>query len=172
MTPGQLRRVLDALTDIVVVTLIAAIIIMALALAARAQSPFLYIVPPLEYDYPYTGELTIVIAKDTKEVQTLCNLPTPRVACSYVSLRWCRIIKISDDALRAMGWNPLHIMRHEHAHCHKPDGWSNNHEGIRGISADDDARWLRKYDVRDLYRTIQPKVETTPFGNRFTGLPR
>lgn len=150
---------------LVAVTLIAAIIIMALALAARAQAPFLHILPPVEYDYPYQGELTIDTATDTKQVQAMCNLPTPRVACSYVGRSWCRIIKISDDALRAMGWNPLHIWRHEHAHC---NGWSNKHEGLRPGIAANDLDW--PHDPRDLYR--QPKIETTPFGHRFTGLPR
>lgn len=150
-----------------------AIILLALATRAQAQAPYLHILPPLEYDYPYTGELTIDIAKDTKEVQAMCNLPTPRVACSYVGLRWCRIIKIPDDALRAMGWNPLHILRHEHAHCHRPDGWTNSHERMRAHSAEDDARWLQTYDVRDLYRS-KPKTPTSKgsFDDRFTGLPR
>ena len=148
---------------LVVTALVAAIMVIALALAARAQTPYLYILPPVKYDHPFTGILTIHIAKDTKEVQAMCDLPTPRVACGYVHTNWCRIIIVKDDVMRAMGWNPLHIWRHEHAHCHKPDGWSNKHEGIRAHSPQDDARWMQTYDIRDLYRSNphhQPKAAT------------
>ena len=135
----------------VVVTLITAIIVICLALAARAQAPFVMILPPLEWDKPYTGPLTIDIAKDTREVQRLCGgLPTPRVACSYSQGgKWCRIIKVSDETLRSMGWNPLHIMRHEHAHCWGV--WDNDHKGARPISDADDIRWRRLYKEEDLY---------------------
>lgn len=137
----------------VVAALALAILTIGLVLVARAQAPFLYILPPLEYDRPYIGELTIDTAKDSKEVQAVCQLPTQRVACSYAGGRWCRIIKISDDALRAMGWNPIHIMRHEHAHC---NGWTNKHEGMRPAIAANDLNW--RYDHRDLYRATRPNT--------------
>jgi hypothetical protein len=134
----------------VVIALVSAIILICLALAARAQQPFVHILPPLEWDKPFTGPLTIDVAKDTKEVQRLCGgLPTPRVACSYSNGKWCRIIKVSDETLRKMGWNPLHIMRHEHAHCWGV--WGNDHKGSRAISEADDIRWRRLYKEEDLY---------------------
>ena len=128
----------DDIIKIVAIALLAAIVIILTMVAAHAQAPFLYVLPPIEYDHPYTGELTIDTASDTKQVQSMCALPTPRIACSYVGRDWCRIIKISDDALRAMGWNPLHIWRHEHAHC---NGWSNRHEGPRPAIAANDSNW-------------------------------
>ena len=135
----------------VVVALTAAIIVIVLALSARAQSPFLYVIPPVEYDRPYTGILLITVLDSTQEVQERCKLPTPRTACSEIWPHKCHIIIVKVEVLRAMGWDPFHVLRHEHGHCH--GGWSNRHEGIRGISPKDDAQWLRKYDVRDLYRS-------------------
>jgi hypothetical protein len=134
----------------VVVALVAAIIVIALALAARAQTPFAMILPPIEYDKPYTGDhLMIRIAKDQKQVAEWCNYFIPRVACSRVRRdhNWCEIIKLSDKALIEMGWNPLHVMRHEHAHCR---GWI-GHDDARTASAAEDAKWMNRYDWRELY---------------------
>jgi hypothetical protein len=139
---------------IVTIALVAAIIVIALALAARAQTPIL---PPLEYDQPFTGKITIIEADNQKEVQRLCNISSPRIACSRRNLtrEWCFIIKISNAALRGLGWNPDHIMRHEHAHCWTP-GWSQAHEGARLQTPEEDARWNALYDRRDLWRTSTP----------------
>lgn len=144
----------------VVVALVAAIIVICLALAARAQAPFPLILPPVEYDKPYTGGyLAIRIAKDQQQVATWCYFPIPRVACSRVrrDLNWCEIIKLSDKALIEMGWNPLHIMRHEHAHCR---GWI-GHDDARTASAADDTKWMNRYDWRELYvERISPSARS------------
>ena len=141
---------------LVVAALALAILIIGLVLTARAQAP-IPILPPKEFDQPFTGKLSIIEADNQKEVQRLCNLSSPRMACSRrtLSREWCFIIKISNAAIRSWGFDPDHIMRHEHAHCWTP-GWSNDHEGARMATPEEDIRWNKLYDRRDLYRTSSP----------------
>ena len=50
--------------------------------------------------------------------------------CSYrmPSIKWCAIVKLSDDKVRAEGFDPDVFMRHEIGHC---NGWPGTHKGAR-----------------------------------------
>jgi hypothetical protein len=115
----------------VVVALIAAIILIALALAARAQTmnrdyPIL---PPVEYDYTYPGQLNVNVVPTTKEIRSHCNLPetSGALACSFRG-KICTIYILPELELFRRGWDAKHVMRHEHGHC---NGWSGDHKGAR-----------------------------------------
>jgi hypothetical protein len=97
------------------------------------------ILPPLEYDYPYPGTLTI--ERGTKEyVVEQCRgiSPTACTKRSYnaggtVALQQCRIIIANDDILMlAQPWSYYTLLRHEIGHC---NGWGPNHEGSRPFDA-------------------------------------
>jgi hypothetical protein len=94
--------------------------------------------PPLEFDYPYPGELTIECG--TKEyVVEQCRGISP-TACTKRSNKvdgsaapQCRIIIVNDDELMRQQPYPYDIMlRHEVGHC---NGWGPNHEGARPFDA-------------------------------------
>jgi hypothetical protein len=108
-------------------------IALALALAATASNAQpLQLMPPHEYDHPYTGaNLEMVMARDQAQVRELC----PRavfsdyigaLACSMrLDANNCRII-ISPAAIKARGLPLDVVLRHETAHC---NGWPADHKG-------------------------------------------
>jgi hypothetical protein len=128
----------------VIIALVGAIIIIALALAARAQA----YLPPIEFDRPYQGRLIIHEEQTMEDLKDQCGKTA--LACAKSGDGWCYIFKLPNELLRALGYNPDHIMRHEHGHCHRPK-WL-DHEGSRVPSKADDARWNRLYDARVLYQ--------------------
>jgi hypothetical protein len=92
-------------------------------------SPFPVALPPLEFDHPYTGKLTVLKQDDYLLIRELCrNVPTA-IACSY------RVYDIASgkpiSCLIMLGpgtWEDERVMQHEVGHC---NGWSNNHERAR-----------------------------------------
>ncbi len=116
----------------VVIALVAAIIVIALALAARAQTmnrdyPIL---PPVEYDHTYTGQLKVNVVRTTAEIRSHCNLPetSGALACSFRRAESCTIFILPEQELYRRGWDAKHVMRHEHGHCL---GWGGDHKGAR-----------------------------------------
>ena len=86
--------------------------------------------PPLEFDYPYTGRLT-VSRVNPDQMRGRCPLPSPgrvTVGCAHVGRGECEIIIANDEWLKALGWNADVITRHERAHC---EGWPADHPGAR-----------------------------------------
>ena len=87
---------------LVVTALFAAIIVVLLALSARAQQIVHRnnrVLPPIEFDRPYTGQLKLHIAMDIEEVKDQCNLPVARaLACSFHrSPERCTIVILADE---------------------------------------------------------------------------
>jgi hypothetical protein len=148
MAPSQVAVMMGSYqyTVIVFITLVAAIIVMALILAAHAQSldrnyPIL---PPLEYDRPYTGKLRVTVVPTIKEVMEHCDLAFPSaLACTLHRGELCIIIILPDDTLYSKGWDAWHVMRHEMGHC---NGWRGNHIGARVPTREDDRRWKKLLD--------------------------
>ena len=155
----------------VVVTLITGIIVICLTLAARAQQLIhsnKHVLPPIEFDRPYTGYLTLRIAKDIEEVKLLCDLPVARaLACSFGrGADRCAIVILPAAELLRLGWNPWHVLRHELGHC---NGWRADHPGERIATPEDDRRWKRLFDesntspLRKADRSaITPAVPSSP----------
>jgi hypothetical protein len=107
------------------ITLTAALI----AIATQAYSQFL---PPEEFDRPFEGRVVIQEAINQDEVRRLCNAVFTMVplGCSYrmPSIKWCAIVKLPDEQIRAEGFDPAIFMRHEIGHC---NGWPASHMGAR-----------------------------------------
>ena len=123
----------------------ALVLLLTAAAQAKNQHPYgnpkITTLPPLEYDVPYTGELTIWIT-DKKDIREHCaraiatGQPWAGIACAA----WrkdksrCIIYIVKDDVVRAAGYHPNVVLRHEMGHC---NGWSgSDHAGGRKIRAD------------------------------------
>lgn len=95
------------------------------------------IVPPVEYDKPYEGQLVVTRVKTEREVENLCPKTAfpQKLACSYMKGRlasgsWekCYMILVSDEIIRDAGFTPELVYRHEIGHC---NGWGPEHWGAR-----------------------------------------
>ena len=97
---------------------------------------FANILPPVEYDKPYTGELEIVRLASEQEIQAICKVSKSKYACAFRKEEpvgemapKCRIFMLIDKQLRAYGSGfPALVMRHELGHC---NGWDKDHKGGR-----------------------------------------
>ena len=91
-----------------------------------------YIMPPPQYDKPYTGKATITYVNSAADVRDLCKRPTDpyALACSYALGRTCWIIIGPKENIEAQGLTMRLVMRHELAHC---NGWTQAHEGAVAI---------------------------------------
>jgi hypothetical protein len=90
------------------------------------------ILPPVEYDHPYNGKLTVAIV-NKEQMARLCpkaSLYPIRLACAYPyeTMSMCQIVMITDDIIAAAGLTPKIVLRHELGHC---NGWHNDHRGAR-----------------------------------------
>ena len=116
---------------IIVVTLLIAGITLANITLAKAQtSPKLYdILPPVQYDYHYEGDLTIKIVDTLEELYDLCRIPNRNIlACSTHNSRSCLIVMVNDELMRKRGYTTGLLFRHEQGHC---NGWGPDHGGER-----------------------------------------
>src|SRR5262245_31633318 len=91
------------------------------------------VLPPLEYDKPYPGTLTIIRA-DEKLIGERCPKTWMQITlgCNYRNTRLneCTIYILNDELLNRQGWSYWVILRHEQAHCL---GWGGDHKGARPI---------------------------------------
>jgi hypothetical protein len=91
--------------------------------------------PPLEYDHPYTGALEVRRLNSQDKVRAACpaSMQVP-LGCSWLWAKdnRCLIIMADDATIRAAGWDPDVVWRHEVGHC---NSWSPDHEGARPNSA-------------------------------------
>jgi hypothetical protein len=93
----------------------------------RQMSPLarMRLLPPVEYDYPYTGKLNLSRMKTPDEVKAACPtanfLATP-AACARATIdkSQCWVYMLEDDALIALGYDVDVVYRHEMGHC---NGW-------------------------------------------------
>jgi len=91
------------------------------------------LLPPLQYDKPYTGGMLVIrVGHTEEEMKILCPMEFkfgyPRLACSFHRPGVCVIIVASDEMIRKYGLDPDVALRHEHGHC---NGWGNDHRGAR-----------------------------------------
>jgi hypothetical protein len=96
------------------------------------------ILPPVEYDREYEGDLTIKIVDTFEELYALCNQRKPSMlGCAYPSYadnyKSCIIILLKDETMRKYGWTTGLLLRHERGHCH---GWPGDHPGQRELTGD------------------------------------
>jgi hypothetical protein len=90
------------------------------------------ILPPVEYDRFYEGDLILKFVPTLEQLRNECNQPNNHfmLACSYPSNQNCLIIMVEDKIMRAKGWNLGLVLRHEMGHC---NGWPGDHAGQRAF---------------------------------------
>jgi hypothetical protein len=96
------------------------------------------VLPPLEFDKPYKGKLTVTRVDTQRAVMDVCpKTPFPlKLACAYMrspqapdgSWEWCHMILVADEVIRSAGYTPDTVYRHEIGHC---NGWPKGHAGAQ-----------------------------------------
>ena len=114
---------------------VAALSLLSMLRSAQALSPgeHLTIFPPAQYDKPYDGELEIRRFSTEEELRRACHDSSIIVCTARTSNRHCHLFIVTDDILKAKGFNYALALRHELAHC---NGWPKNHEGGTWIRVD------------------------------------
>jgi hypothetical protein len=87
--------------------------------------------PPLEYDHPYDGELKFITDLDQDTIKRMCG-PKTSVACilgggklSYAyAAKECWIALARQEEIDRLGLNREMVIRHEIGHC---NGWPLDH---------------------------------------------
>jgi hypothetical protein len=89
------------------------------------------VIPPVEYDHPYKGKLTIERSTSQSEIRLNCPYSAFRyhLGCAKPTAEGgCYILMADDDTIRKAGWLPEIVLRHEMGQC---DGWPGDHRGAR-----------------------------------------
>jgi hypothetical protein len=139
-----------------------AALMLTVAWPAMAQKGRLqYLLPPSEFDVPYTGKLTIWRVRSEQEMRTIFEgrepnwLPIARAVginrkAPGQPAPECEIYVVADDALKARGLSLSFVLRHELAHCNG----DLSHVGWKKVWADipitmpqlpESTRWLLAY---------------------------
>jgi hypothetical protein len=84
--------------------------------------------PPVEYDKPYPGKITIETVTNEQLRARCANASMSSLGCAYPGATSCHILLVDEAAIRAVGWTVELILRHERAHC---NGWPQAHPGRR-----------------------------------------
>jgi hypothetical protein len=99
--------------------------------APSAQRKVYAVLPPAEYDKPFGGKLTeIRVGPGIMRAMCPKTQYDPTLACAYTTSdrSECVVIMVSDDLIRARGWTPEIVRRHEVGHC---NGFPADHRGAR-----------------------------------------
>jgi hypothetical protein len=92
-------------------------------------SPFPVALPPLEFDHPYTGKLTVLKQDDYLLIRELCRDVPTAIACSYRTYNTVTGAAISCLILLGpVAHNDPNALRHEIGHC---NGWPGDHPDAR-----------------------------------------
>jgi hypothetical protein len=100
-------------------------LLLAMATTAHAQ-----IIPPAQYDKPYTGRLTVDTVPTQRALAEVCPAAAARTAnmigCAIRTHdgSHCRVTLVEDSVIIALGSTRARIMRHELGHC---NGWPADH---------------------------------------------
>lgn len=84
--------------------------------------------PPLEYDKPYPGKLTIEEVTLAQLLATCSTAYASSLGCAFPGKDRCHIKLLSEASIQAAGWTVELMLRHERAHC---NGWPGDHPGKR-----------------------------------------
>jgi hypothetical protein len=103
---------------------------LALAAPAAADPTPLRLTPPKEYDRPYKGIPTLVVARSQQLVRELCpaakfSSQIGALGCPHIIGNKCWVVLAPDADIKA-GFPPELVKRHEIAHC---NGWPADHSG-------------------------------------------
>ena len=100
----------------------------------RQDTPGWAVLPPPEYDKPFTGKLTeIRVPPETMRAICPKTIFPLTLACAYPTRDQseCLIIMLSDELIKAAGWTPEIVRRHEVGHC---NGFPADHRGARPLA--------------------------------------
>jgi hypothetical protein len=100
----------------------------------KQNTPGWAILPPPEYDKPFTGKLTeIRVPPETMRAICPKTIFPLTLACAYPTRDQseCLIIMLSDELIKAAGWTPEIVRRHEVGHC---NGFPADHRGARPLA--------------------------------------
>jgi hypothetical protein len=99
------------------------------------------VLPPIEYDYPFDGEL-IIQRGDRAYMEAQCpRTPLPiTLGCAFrragtaegKASTYCRVVIANSEILKDSIWTYETILRHEVGHC---NGWGKDHVGSRQMGA-------------------------------------
>src|SRR5262245_3345346 len=108
------------------------------ATALSKIAPIGNILPPIEIDYPFAGELTIKHFHPADQQKHCPNTPTTAIGCTFpYSAEYCTIYVPYDaeERLARVGHVFSDYMRHEIGHCNAAaHGWADrwtDHKGMR-----------------------------------------
>lgn len=92
------------------------------------------ILPPVEFDRPYTGKLTVETVATREELKPICGSVFTQftLACAFRRPDSCRIVIVEESIIKAYRWTRELVMRHEIGHC---NGWPGDHPGERPYDA-------------------------------------
>jgi hypothetical protein len=96
---------------------------LALIVTPAAAQTLMGVLPPVEYDHPFAGELTVFRAKDQAQVRAMCPdskfPPIGALGCSILQPggKQCRVILAPDADIVATGYTTEIVKRHEIGHC-------------------------------------------------------
>jgi hypothetical protein len=116
-------------------TAIALLALVISAAPAAADPTPLRLIPPEEYDHPYTkGKLIVYVASSPEEVRILCpgapfHSQIGALGCAHPRESFgCWVVLAPDAYITSRGFPPELVRRHEIAHC---NGWGADHKGAR-----------------------------------------
>jgi hypothetical protein len=107
--------------------ILAAIGLLAITYPAQAQN----VIPPVEYDHPFAGEVKIWRSSDQDYIKSKCppSLFPYHLGCGgRRSNGECHILMADDATIRKHNWTTEIVLRHEISHC---NGWPAHHPGAR-----------------------------------------
>ena len=99
-------------------------------MAAPITPPAQNVIPPVEFDHPYTGKLTIERSSSQAEIKARCA-PTSfsyHLGCAWAMAGRCHILMADDATIREHNWTQEIVLRHERGHC---NFWPAHHPGAR-----------------------------------------
>src|SRR5262245_55792194 len=92
------------------------------------------LLPPPEFDKPFTGTFMLFHGESVAEVAHFCNREGRTIlGCSrrfvIAGEAFCRVMVAPDYVIQRQGIDPAHVLRHEIGHC---NGWPGSHPTATG----------------------------------------
>jgi hypothetical protein len=131
--------------------------------ASAASVRYLAIMPPAQYDVPYTGTLRIWRVASGKDLLTYyCPTANTRVGCAHPWPKFnsCDIYIVNDILIKAHNTIFSVVLRHELGHC---NGWPAAHPNPRRLDAEHPLEMPLPAGTQTL-RAYPPLVCLTPDG--------
>jgi hypothetical protein len=124
--------------------LISGIAALFLATGAEAQTVSEavknFMLPPVEYDRPFAGNLEEVVVKSREEMDASCkriglSVPYTPLGCGkLLAPDHCVVYLAREEVNHAVGLSTDLVRRHEAGHC---NGWLKDHPGGRHFTSHD-----------------------------------